>query len=83
MEEESRGVVLGAERFDVAAAPLEPSPNAVLATVGATEPSPLMPAILPTELPMLLPMPGMLARWLMLLLLLLLLWVEWRAEAVG
>lgn len=35
VEEESRGVVLGAERLDVAVAPLEPSPSAVLAARAA------------------------------------------------
>lgn len=30
VEEESRAVVLGAERLDVAVAPLEPSPSAVV-----------------------------------------------------
>lgn len=30
VEEDSRGVVLGAERLDVAVAPLEPSPSAVV-----------------------------------------------------
>ena len=77
--EESRGVVLGAERLDVAVAPLEPSPSAAVTAV-ATEWSPPMP---PTVLLMLWPMLGMLTRWLMLLLLLLLLWVEWSAEAEG
>lgn len=33
VEEESRGVVLGAERLDVAVAPLEPSPSTVVAGV--------------------------------------------------
>lgn len=37
----------------------------------------------PTVLLMVLPMLGMLARWLMPLLLLLLLWVGWSCEAVG
>lgn len=35
VEEESRGVVLGAERLDVAVAPLEPSPSAVVAAMAA------------------------------------------------
>lgn len=84
MEEESRGVVLGAERLDVAGTPLEPSPSTALVAAVAAECSPLVPAIPPTVLLMLLPMLGMLAKWLMLLLLLLLLlWVEWSAEAEG
>ena len=33
VEDESRAVVLGAERLDVAVAPLEPSPSAVVAVV--------------------------------------------------
>lgn len=33
VEDESRGVVLDAERFDVAVAPLEPSPSAAVAAV--------------------------------------------------
>lgn len=76
MEEESRGAVLGPERLDMPVAPLEPSPSAVLV---AAECSPLVPAIPPTTLLlMLLPMLDMLARWLMLapLLQLLLLWTE-------
>lgn len=35
VEEESRGVVLGAERLDVAVAPLEPSPSVVLVAAAA------------------------------------------------
>lgn len=35
--EESRGVVLGAERLDVAEAPLEPSPSVVLVAAVAAE----------------------------------------------
>lgn len=73
VEDESSGVVLGAERLEVAVAPLEPSPSAVL-VAAAAECSPLAPAI---PLPVLLILLPMLARWLMLLLLLLLLWVEW------
>lgn len=37
VEEESRGVVLGAERLDVAVAPLEPSPSTVLLVAVAAE----------------------------------------------
>ena len=37
VEEESRGVVLGAERLDVAVAPLELSPSAVVVAVAAAE----------------------------------------------
>lgn len=73
-------MVLGAERLDVAVAPLEPSPSAVLAAEVAAEWSPPVPVMPPTVPPML----DMLARWpMLLLLLLLLLWVEWSAEAEG
>lgn len=81
--EESRGVVLGAERLGVAVAPLEPRPSAELEAIVAAELSPLVPVIPPTVLLILFPMLGMLARWLMLLLLLLLLWAEWSDEAAG
>lgn len=37
VEEESRGVVLGAERLDVAVAPLEPSPSTALVAAVAAE----------------------------------------------
>lgn len=77
--EESSAVVLGAERLDVAVAPLEPSPSAVLVAMAAAEWNPPLPVLPPTVLLML----GMLARWLMLLLLLLLLWDEWSDEFVG
>lgn len=82
MEEESRGVVLGTERLEVAVAPLEPSPSTVL-VAAAAECSPVVPVIPLIVLFILLPILGMLARWLMLLLLLLLLWVEWSAGAEG
>lgn len=80
--EESSAVVLGAERLDVAVAPLEPSPSAVLVAMAAAEWNPPLPVMPPTVLLMLLLMLGILARWLMLLLLLLL-WDEWSDEFVG
>lgn len=77
-------MVLGAERLDVAVAPLEQSPSAVLAAMVAAKWSPLVPVMPPTVLLILLLKLGMLARWLMqLLLLLLLLCTVWSDTFVG